>query len=56
MFGGITAAIIALPVALAFGLSSGMGPMAGLYSAVCVGLLRHYLVGLQHKYQAQQGR
>ncbi|ALB22846.1 Bicarbonate transporter BicA [Piscirickettsia salmonis] len=38
MFGGITAAIIALPVALAFGLSSGMGPMAGLYSAVCVGL------------------
>ncbi|WP_230384875.1 SulP family inorganic anion transporter [Piscirickettsia salmonis] len=29
---------MALPVALAFGLSSGMGPMAGLYSAVCVGL------------------
>lgn len=38
MFGGLTAAIIALPLALAFGVASGMGPIAGLYGAICVGL------------------
>lgn len=39
LFGGITAAIVALPLALAFGVSSGAGAIAGLYGAVCVGLL-----------------
>ncbi len=29
-FGGITAGIVALPLALAFGVSSGLGPEAGL--------------------------
>jgi SulP family sulfate permease len=38
IFGGLTAAIIALPLALAFGVASGMGPIAGLYGAICVGL------------------
>jgi len=38
VFGGVTAAIIALPLALAFGVASGMGPIAGLYGAICVGL------------------
>lgn len=38
IFGGATAAIIALPLALAFGVASGMGPIAGLYGAICVGL------------------
>jgi len=38
LFGGITAAVIALPLALAFGVASGMGPIAGLYGAICVGL------------------
>ncbi|MEY6431824.1 SulP family inorganic anion transporter [Thioalkalicoccus limnaeus] len=37
VFGGITAAVIALPLALAFGVASGLGPMAGLYSAIAVG-------------------
>ena len=32
--GGITAGIVALPLALAFGVSSGMGPSAGLYGAI----------------------
>jgi len=36
-FGGITAAIVALPLALAFGVTSGAGPIAGLYGAVCTG-------------------
>jgi len=37
MFGGITAAVIALPLALAFGVASGLGPAAGLYGAIAVG-------------------
>lgn len=37
LFGGITAAIVALPLALAFGVASGAGPIAGLYGAICVG-------------------
>ncbi|AFZ31133.1 sulfate transporter [Gloeocapsa sp. PCC 7428] len=37
LFGGITAAIVSLPLALAFGVASGAGAVAGLYGAVCVG-------------------
>lgn len=37
LFGGVTTAIISLPLALAFGVASGAGPIAGLYGAVCVG-------------------
>ncbi|HAX87086.1 MAG TPA: sodium-independent anion transporter [Cyanobacteria bacterium UBA11370] len=37
LFGGVTAAIVSLPLALAFGVASGAGPIAGLYGAVCVG-------------------
>lgn len=37
LFGGLTAAIISLPLALAFGVASGAGAVAGLYGAVCVG-------------------
>lgn len=37
IFGGLTAAIVSLPLALAFGVASGAGPIAGLYGAVCVG-------------------
>jgi SulP family sulfate permease len=33
MFGGLTAAIVSLPLALAFGVASGAGPIAGLYGA-----------------------
>lgn len=37
MFGGLTAAVVALPLALAFGLASGVGPIAGLYGAIATG-------------------
>ncbi|BAU06558.1 bicarbonate transporter BicA [Fischerella sp. NIES-3754] len=37
LFGGLTTAIVSLPLALAFGVASGVGPVAGLYGAVCVG-------------------
>jgi len=37
IYGGLTAAVVALPLALAFGVSSGAGPIAGLYGAIFVG-------------------
>jgi SulP family sulfate permease len=37
MFGGLTAGIIALPLALAFGEASGAGPIAGIWGAIIVG-------------------
>lgn len=37
LFGGATAAVVALPLALAFGVASGAGPVAGLYGAIAVG-------------------
>ena len=36
LFGGLTAGIVALPLALAFGVSSGLGPSYGLYGAIFV--------------------
>ena len=38
IFGGVTASVVSLPMALAFGVASGAGPVAGLYGAVLVGL------------------
>jgi SulP family sulfate permease len=35
-FGGLTAGVVALPLALAFGVSSGLGPSAGLYGAIFI--------------------
>jgi len=37
LFGGITAAIIALPLGLAFGVASGLGATAGIYGAIILG-------------------
>lgn len=39
LLGGLTAAVVALPLALAFGVQSGMGPTAGLYGAMILGML-----------------
>lgn len=39
LFGGVTAAIIALPLALAFGVASGLGASAGLWGAIILGFL-----------------
>ena len=38
VFGGITAGGITLPVAIGYGVLSGLGPVAGLYGAVAVGI------------------
>jgi sulfate permease, SulP family len=39
VFGGISAGIVALPLCLAFGALSGLGPEAGLYGAIAGGIL-----------------
>lgn len=38
-FGGITAGIVALPLAMAFGVQSGLGAAAGLYGAIAIGIV-----------------
>lgn len=45
IFGGVTAAIVALPLALAFGVSSGLGAAAGLYGAFAIGFFAAFLGG-----------
>jgi SulP family sulfate permease len=45
LFGGITAGIVALPLALAFGVQSGMGAIAGLYGAIALGLFASFFGG-----------
>ena len=39
IFGGVTAGVVALPLALAFGEASGAGPIAGLWGVIIVGFL-----------------
>ena len=38
-FGGVAAGVVALPLALAFGVASGLGPVAGLYGAIATGII-----------------
>ena len=45
IFGGMTAAVVALPLSLAFGVASGLGAVAGLYGAIVVGMLAALLGG-----------
>jgi sulfate permease, SulP family len=39
VFGGISAGVVALPLCLAFGAASGLGPEAGLYGGIAAGIL-----------------
>lgn len=45
LLGGITAGIVALPLALAFGVQSGLGASAGLYGAIFIGFFAALLGG-----------
>lgn len=38
LLAGVTVAVIALPLALAFGVASGLGPEAGMWAAICGGI------------------
>ncbi len=44
-FGGLTVAVVALPLALAFGVQSGMGAIAGLYGAIAIGIIAAWFGG-----------
>ena len=46
-FGGLTAGIVALPLALAFGVSSGLCPSAGLYGAIFVSFFAAFFGGTE---------
>src|SRR4029077_20737657 len=39
VFGGLAPGLVALPLCLAFGAISGLGPEAGLYGAIAAGIL-----------------
>ena len=45
LFGGLAAGVVALPLALAFGVASGLGPAAGLYGAIALGIIAALLGG-----------
>ncbi|CAG9465018.1 unnamed protein product [Pedinophyceae sp. YPF-701] len=45
VFAGLTTAVVALPLALAFGVASGAGALAGLYGAIFVGFFAALLGG-----------
>ena len=45
IYGGLTAAVVALPLAMAMGVASGAGPIAGLYGAIFVGFFAALLGG-----------
>jgi len=55
IFGGLTAAIVALPLALAFGVQSGMGAIAGLYGAIALGTLAALFGGTQTQISGPTG-
>ena len=40
IYGGLTAAVVALPLAMALGVASGVGPIAGMYGSIFVGFCR----------------
>ena len=47
IYGGVTAGIVALPLALAFGEASGAGPVAGLWGAIITGFFAALFGGTQ---------
>lgn len=55
IFGGLTAGIIALPLALAFGEASGAGPIAGLYGAIIVGFFASLFGGTDSQISGPTG-
>ena len=45
IFGGLTAAVVALPLGLAFGVASGLGATAGIYGAIILGFFASFFGG-----------
>jgi len=55
LFGGLTAGIVALPLALAFGVQSGMGAVAGFYGAIALGIFASVLGGTRTQISGPTG-
>ena len=55
VFGGVTAAVVGLPVALAFGVASGLGAVAGLYGAITVGFFAAVFGGTKSQISGPTG-
>jgi len=55
IFGGVTAAVVALPLALAFGVTSGVGAIAGLYGAIAVGFFAAVFGGTRSQVSGPTG-
>ena len=55
LFGGITAAVVGLPVALAFGVASGLGAIAGMYGAIAVGFFSAVFGGTRSQISGPTG-
>ena len=47
LFGGVTTAATVLPMAMAYGIASGLGPVAGMYGAIIVGFCASVFGGTQ---------
>lgn len=54
-FGGITAGIVALPLALAFGVQSGLGAAAGMYGAIFLGFFAAVFGGTESQISGPTG-
>ena len=52
LFGGLTAAVVALPLSLAFGVASGLGAEAGIYTAVAMGFFASVFGGTKTQISA----
>ena len=55
MFGGLTAGVIGLPAAIAFGVASGLGAAAGIYGAIAVGLFAAIFGGTRSQISGPTG-
>ena len=55
IFGGVTAAVVGLPVALAFGVASGLGAIAGIYGAIAVGFFAAVFGGTKSQISGPTG-
>jgi SulP family sulfate permease len=55
IFGGLTCSVVGLPVALAFGVASGLGPTAGMYGAIAVGFFASVFGGTRSQISGPTG-
>ena len=55
LFGGLTSAVVGLPVSLAFGVASGLGAIAGIYGAIAVGFFAAVFGGTRSQISGPTG-